>query len=172
MAIASLLSLRLRTLYLNRYLRVLPLLSCSSLYRRYRLVSFHICKASRRSSKFCPPVADLYLSSFFLPRPPSTNPALLSFPFFLPVFLPRRLVPELTSSTSRSRSHLRACPPSDLWVAENWPKRSRKSPEGGPRPAPSSISSSALSASSLFLSFLHFAPISCACVQRAPTAST
>lgn len=41
---------------------------------RCRLVSFHICKASRRSSKFCLPVADLHLSSFFLPRPPSTTP--------------------------------------------------------------------------------------------------
>lgn len=53
---------------------------------RCRLVSFHICKASRRSSKFCQPVADLHLSSFFLPCPPSTTPHLLSFPFFLFVF--------------------------------------------------------------------------------------
>lgn len=41
---------------------------------RYRLVSFHICKASRRSSKFCLTVADLHLLSFFLPRSPSTTP--------------------------------------------------------------------------------------------------
>lgn len=59
--------------YLNRYLRVLPLVMFFCL-RRCRLVSFHICKASRRSSKFCQPVADLHLSSFFLPCPPSTTP--------------------------------------------------------------------------------------------------
>lgn len=51
MAIASLFSLRLRILYLNRYFCVLLLVFFS--LRRYRLVSFHICKASRRSSKFC-----------------------------------------------------------------------------------------------------------------------
>lgn len=37
------------------------------------LVSLHICKASRRSSKFCLPVADLHLSSFLFLRLPSTT---------------------------------------------------------------------------------------------------
>lgn len=56
-----------------------------------RLVSFHICKASRRSSKFRQPVADLCLSPFFLPRPPSTTlrssllRSLLSSSFLRPV---------------------------------------------------------------------------------------
>lgn len=60
-------------LYLNKSLRVIRLVVFFCLWR-CRLVSFHICKASRRSSKFCLPVADLHLSSFFLPRPPSTTP--------------------------------------------------------------------------------------------------
>lgn len=49
-----------------------------------RLVSFHICKASRRSSKFRQPVADLCLSPFFLPRPPCA--LLFSVLFFLLLF--------------------------------------------------------------------------------------
>jgi len=55
----------------NRYLYVLPVVTFFCLWRN-RLVSFHICKASRRSSKFCLPVADLHFSSFFFPR--STTP--------------------------------------------------------------------------------------------------
>lgn len=105
---------QIRTLYLNRYLYVLPLVMFS--LWRYRLVLFHICKASRRSSKFCLPVADLHLSSFFLPRPPSTTP--------------RSCLSRSSSSSSSSsafielslprRTHLYLLVLSfDLWVAEN-----------------------------------------------------
>lgn len=152
MAIASLLSLRLRILYLNRYFCVLLLVFFS--LRRYRLVSFHICKASRRSSKFC-----LCRSLTSISRPSSflvlhrLPRALLSFPFFLLVFflgsyrnsrLPRR-----------TRLHLLVLP-SDLWVAENWPKRSRKNRRKSDLPSFSSCSSSsAFSASSLLLPLLR-----------------
>lgn len=55
---------------------------------RVRPVSLRICKASWRSSKFRLPVADLRLSSFFLPRPPSVIPS-SSLPccFFFSSFL-------------------------------------------------------------------------------------
>lgn len=137
--------------------------------RRYRLVSFHICKASRRSSKFC-----LCRSLTSISRPSSflvlhrLPRALLSFPFFLLVFflgsyrnsrLPRR-----------TRSHLLVLP-SDLWVAENWPKRSRKNRRKSDLPS-SFLLAPLLRHFLLHLSsFLYFAQISCVCVQRASTAS-
>lgn len=143
--------LRLRTLYLNRYLRGSLLFLCL-----WRLVSFHICKASRRSSKFCLPVADLHLSSFFLPRPPSTTPdySCLSRSSF-----------SYRGSRFPRRTHLHLLVlPSDLWVAENWPKRSRKNRSESELPS-SFSSSSTFSASSFSLPSLR-AEISCA-----PTAS-
>lgn len=154
-----------RTLYLNKYLLVLRLVVFFCLWR-CRLVSFHICKASRRSSKFCLPVADLHLSSFFLPRPP---PRALVFPVLPPRLLPPRL---LSNSCLPRHIHLHLLVmSSDLCVAENWPKKkSRKSQRE---------SDLFVLLSSLLQYFLCFIALSSSssrgfpplCVQGAPTAS-
>lgn len=137
------------------------LLLCSSVYAG--AVWFHFTSARPRDG-----LASFAGRSLTSTSRPSFSLVLHRLPRTLvfPVLPPRLL----SGSRFPRRTHLHLLVlPSDLWVAENWPKRSRKNRrESDLLSSFSSFSSSSAFSASSF--FLFFARISYVCVQRAPTA--